>query len=480
MRRLLGLCLIASSTAALSSCTVGLDLSICATAEWDAQSRGAATTTDRSFVVDLATEKRFADAATFFEEVELVATAIEVVSLGENNAASRITGKLEVGPEDGSSSVTLAEFKDVAITANTRLELELAPEAKALAEQLLKDGSHKFKARVSGELDRAPASARLRARFTVLAKVGGGGLPLDLGCVPVDDIDAETAPTCDRNPCLNGGTCSAATDALACTCTAGFSGLRCEVDASGSCDGITCLNGGSCTAGVCECATGFAGDRCETDLDNCGQNPCLNGGACIDGVASFTCTCPAGFVGDFCETNLDDCAPNPCRNGGTCVDGVASLTCSCPAGFGGDFCETNLDDCASNPCRNGGTCTDGVDSYTCSCPPGFTGPSCEEADPCLPNPCGNGGTCMSAGSSAVCMCSGEWSGPTCEECGTSCSTRPDYYRERFLSCFRDTAFCDRPDASCEQFCSGWIGCTGSLTIDSDGVGTVEGPSAECF
>lgn len=55
-----------------------------------------------------------------------------------------------------------------------------------------------------------------------------------------------------------------------------------------------------------------------------------------------------------------------------------------------------------------------------------------------------------------------------------CSERPAYFRDRFLSCFRDKGFCDRPYASCEEFCSGWMGCEGEVAIDSDGIGTVSG------
>lgn len=136
------------------------------------------------------------------------------------------------------------------------------------------------------------------------------------------------------------------------------------------------------------------------------------------------------------------CVPNPCVNG-ICNGASGAPTCVCHSGFSGPTCATNVDDCAPNPCLHGGTCFDEVDHFTCSCIP-------------------------------------EWNGPTCERCGTPCSDRPSYFQGRFLTCYRDTAFCTRPGQTCESFCSGWMGCSGPLAIDSDGVGTVTGPSATCF
>ncbi len=63
----------------------------------------------------------------------------------------------------------------------------------------------------------------------------------------------------------------------------------------------------------------------------------------------------------------------------------------------------------------------------------------------------------------------------------ACSTRESFYRERFLSCFNDKAFCSR-EGGCEAFCAGWMGCSGALAINSAGVGTVtntEPVSAVC-
>lgn len=101
-------------------------------------------------------------------------------------------------------------------------------------------------------------------------------------------------------------------------------------------------------------------------------------------------------------------------------------------------------------------------------------------DPCEPNPCQNGASCIPFGPSPSCECVGEWTGEFCEECGTRCASRPSFFRNRFLSCFEDLSFCDRPPQTCEEFCSSWMGCEGPLEINSNGVGTVVGPEASCF
>jgi hypothetical protein len=68
--------------------------------------------------------------------------------------------------------------------------------------------------------------------------------------------------------------------------------------------------------------------------------------------------------------------------------------------------------------------------------------------------------------------------PPCEQCGTPCSDDPEYHRGRFLSCVTDTGFCDRPYATCEEFCSGWMGCAGDLYVNET-YGTVIG-EVDCF
>jgi hypothetical protein len=215
------------------------------------------------------------------------------------------------------------------------------------------------------------------------------------------------------------------------------------------------------------------GDVDGSTVDDGGMDAALPDAALPDAAL------PDASVSDDGGAN-DACDPELCQNGGTCAaDG--GVACDCPSGFAGDMCEINIDDCDPNPCMNDGSCIDGVDAFTCVCPPGFTGSTCETAvDHCDPNPCQNGGTCVNNAIGFACLCRGGWSGDTCTECGTPCSARVDYYRDRFLGCFRDESFCGPSPSTCEEFCSVWMDCEGPLEIDSDGVGTVVGPEEECF
>ncbi|CAG5959827.1 unnamed protein product [Menidia menidia] len=62
-----------------------------------------------------------------------------------------------------------------------------------------------------------------------------------------------------------------------------------------------CQNKGTCEevgAGyVCTCAAGFTGAKCEVDINECDSAPCQNGGLCQDGMGSFQCQCQPGFLG---------------------------------------------------------------------------------------------------------------------------------------------------------------------------------------
>lgn len=72
---------------------------------------------------------------------------------------------------------------------------------------------------------------------------------------------------CESNPCLNNGTCSDLVAGFNCSCTANYTGVRCEFRKS------LCIP----------------------------KNPCLNNGTCIDFSQTYTCNCVPGFGGPRCE-----------------------------------------------------------------------------------------------------------------------------------------------------------------------------------
>ena len=225
-----------------------------------------------------------------------------------------------------------------------------APDAAADALEPTPDGTADDAAWADGTADAEPtpdgtADAAVADDVLVVDALDGP----DGGVAETTAPDAATTPDaedggsdpCAPNPCLHGGSCSAAGDQF-----------------------------------TCQCVAGWEGPTCATDTDDCAPNPCLNGGTCTDAVAGFTCACAAGFQGPTCATDIDDCAPNPCLNGGTCTDGVAAFTCACAAGFEGPTCETKLSACDPNPCLYGGTCDEVGDSFECACQPGYAGPTC--------------------------------------------------------------------------------------------------------
>uniref|UniRef100_A0A7N9AM32 Sushi, nidogen and EGF-like domain-containing protein 1 n=1 Tax=Mastacembelus armatus TaxID=205130 RepID=A0A7N9AM32_9TELE len=252
----------------------------------------------------------------------------------------------------------------------------------------------------------------------------------------IDDANVEvggcndSASVCPHlRPCLNGGQCIddciTGNPSFTCSCLAGFTGRRCQIDVD-ECASYPCQNGGTCkdqiNSFICQCPPGYTGILCETDIDECKDRPCLNNASCVEGEGSFTCVCEPGYTGVLCETDIDECEPQPCLNGGECVDQVANFTCMCPAAFTGTLCETaslahsfslslthtrtltvSADECL---CQNGGVCMD--INGTCECPSGYTGLYCQfevTQTPCSNSrPCPDGGPCLEYGGAYLCTC----------------------------------------------------------------------------
>uniref|UniRef100_A0A3P8TUL4 Sushi, nidogen and EGF-like domain-containing protein 1 n=1 Tax=Amphiprion percula TaxID=161767 RepID=A0A3P8TUL4_AMPPE len=265
----------------------------------------------------------------------------------------------------------------------------------------------------------------------------------------IDDAHVEvggcnnSASVCPHlRPCLNGGQCIddciTGNPSFTCSCLAGFTGRRCQIDVD-ECASSPCQNGGTCedqiNGFICRCPPGYTGIHCETDIDECKDRPCFNNASCVQGAGSFTCVCEPGYTGVLCETDIDECESQPCLNGGECIDQVNNFTCTCPATFTGTFCETELVAlqansteaenqtalCEDEDCKKHQICehtSSGI--YNCTCAPGFYGDKCEEE--CL---CQNGGVCVDI--NGTCECPSGYTGIYCqfEVTQTPCSnSRP--------------------------------------------------------
>uniref|UniRef100_A0A8C6TT76 Sushi, nidogen and EGF-like domain-containing protein 1 n=1 Tax=Neogobius melanostomus TaxID=47308 RepID=A0A8C6TT76_9GOBI len=246
-------------------------------------------------------------------------------------------------------------------------------------------------------------------------------------------------------PCLNGGQCIddciTGNPSFTCSCLAGFTGRRCQIDVD-ECASNPCQNGGTCedqiNSYVCQCPPGYTGVHCETDIDECKDKPCFNNAQCVQGVSNFSCVCEPGFTGLLCETDINECDSQPCLNGGECIDRVTNFTCVCPAAFTGLLCETGelfavteyycycihrrniythisqstQNSCSLNVsaeeclCQNGGVCVDV--NGTCECPTGYTGLYCQfevTHTPCSHSrSCPDGAPCLEYGGTYLCTC----------------------------------------------------------------------------
>ncbi|KAJ8706699.1 hypothetical protein PYW07_012777 [Mythimna separata] len=235
-----------------------------------------------------------------------------------------------------------------------------------------------------------------------------------------------------QNYCLEGNCSVNAGGQPTCSCKAGHSGERCEVNACHD----YCLHNGFCSLNeenkrVCQCTAGYDGERCDISICNeyCVQGNCSVG---ADGLPK--CSCRAGHSGERCEVNA---CHDYCLHGGVCsLNEENKRVCQCTAGYDGERCDISI---CNEYCVQG-NCSVGADGLPkCSCTTGYSGERCEE-NACHKH-CLNGGVCsLNEEDEPACQCTAGYDGGRCE-----------------VSAYKDSS-CDAGNSgqgsisACHQFC----------------------------
>ncbi len=248
-------------------------------------------------------------------------------------------------------------------------------------------------------------------------------------CAPGFDCDdstgviqcACTGPSCEKcaaGSCSANGSCDDSTGRVRCTCNSGYSGSSCggcsfgysQSDAgvcfaNQGCALNSCSGGGTCSASTgivtCSCDSEYAGAFCQSCATGhhrnalgacvvdqvCATNSCPANATCEVNQGTISCPCKPGYAGQLCnncypgyhlETGrcvLDARCQSSSCGGGVCEDATGSIACSmCPAGLSGANCEVNTDDCGT--ACNSGRCIDLVNSRVCLCTDGTYGQTC--------------------------------------------------------------------------------------------------------
>ncbi|KAJ8733779.1 hypothetical protein PYW07_014330 [Mythimna separata] len=180
------------------------------------------------------------------------------------------------------------------------------------------------------------------ANYTIQEQVKGMQ-----SCKALQGLIPEYITSICKNYCLEGN-CSVNAEGIPiCSCKAGLSGERYEVNACHK----HCLHNGVCFLNeekepVCQCTAGYYGQRCEISI--C-KEYCLQGNCSLDNDAKPKCSCEVGYSGERCEVNA---CHKHCLNNGICsLNEEDEPVCECTADYEGQRCDiaiTHAGDCADS------------------------------------------------------------------------------------------------------------------------------------
>ena len=134
---------------------------------------GSESQFDEQIDVDLKEHAQFKEQLSGLKKVEVVELWLEVPSVDGSNAATKVSGRIEVSPlEDGAEKVLVADWENLAIAPGGKVRLEWDPAGYAKLEEVAFEAPHQFRLFVTGSLDEVPADFELKARLHVVATVG--------------------------------------------------------------------------------------------------------------------------------------------------------------------------------------------------------------------------------------------------------------------------------------------------------------------
>ncbi|KAJ8706719.1 hypothetical protein PYW07_012797 [Mythimna separata] len=242
--------------------------------------------------------------------------------------------------------------------------------------------------------------------YTIQEQIEGIQCEALQNLIPNNSKPEPTASICQNFYCLEGNCSVNAGGQPTCSCKAGHSGERCQVNACHQ----YCLHNGVCSLNeekepVCQCTADYFGQRCEISI--C-KEYCLHGNCSLGTDAQPKCSCETGYTGKRCEVNA--CHQYCLHNGICTLNEVTEPVCQCTAGYYGQRCETST---CKEYCLQGNCSLSAEGQPKCSCEAGYSGERCE-VNACHEY-CLNNGICfLNEEDEPNCECPADYEGQRCD------------------------------------------------------------------